>query len=259
MSRILDLFRLTPVDGDVGVEIEVEARLPLPQVNTPVWSTHTDGSLRGYALEYVTKPIKIKDVPGAIQFLKTAIEPSALKRSVRAGVHVHVNCQQMTNEDLIKYIALYVLFEIPLVNYCGSDRVGNSFCLRMCDAEGAIDTIRSIITRGAERTSLDDNMRYGALNPVSLRKFGTLEFRALGTDPTFENIGPWVNILVRLRDASASYKSLEHILETLETVGLKDFTKNVFGDLYKIFFPEFDEHEVLIGQSYLRELLYFTK
>ncbi len=110
MSRILDLFRLSPVDGDVGVEIEVEAKYPLPQVNTPVWSTHTDGSLRDYALEYVTKPIKIKDVPSAIQFLKTAIEPSAPKRSVRAGVHVHVNCQQITNEDLIKYIALYVLF-----------------------------------------------------------------------------------------------------------------------------------------------------
>lgn len=263
MSRILDIFRLNPIVADVGLEVEVEATLKLPQLeighNNDYWSTHTDGSLRGIAAEYVSKPIEEKDIIPALDCLRFNLKHSQVKNSVRAGVHVHVNCQEMTEDELIKYIALYTIFEIPLVEYCGDSRVGNAFCLRMCDAEGAIDIITSFIRKGVANTVLNDGLRYGALNPISLRKFGTLEFRSLGTQWPFKNIEVWCDILLRLREVSKTFESLAHIIDTFEAEGTEQFTKNIFDKHYKTFFPTFNEQSVLIGFSYVRELTYFSE
>ncbi len=262
MSRISDIFSLKKIsDADVGIEIEVEAQLHLPQLflgdNNQYWSTHGDGSLRGISAEYVSKPIPRKDIVPALDFLALATKASKVKNSVRAGVHVHVNCQEMTEEELINYIALYTIFEVPLVNFCGDNRIGNAFCLRMCDAEGAIDIINSFMRRGVGHTTLDDNLRYGALNPISLRKYGTLEFRSLGTLYPFDNVKTWCEVLLTLKEKSKQFKTLGDITAAFETVGPKQFAKDMFGDLYKTFFPNFFDHDILVGFSYIRELTYF--
>ncbi len=60
---------------------------------------------------------------------------SQIEDSGRAGVHVHVNCQELNIIQLYNFITLYLIFEDSLVKWCGPDRVGNLFCLRAKDAE----------------------------------------------------------------------------------------------------------------------------
>ena len=231
-----------PIKGDFGVEIEVEGT-DLVEVNDKYWTSVHDGSLRGESFEYVFKtPLIQKDADKALESLKEDLKDSILKFSFRTSVHIHVNVQELEYKQLLNMIYTYLLIEEPLMTFCGKERKGNRFCLRLQDAEGILDTLipmfRVMDYIGDIR---EDAIRYSAINLAALQKFGSLEFRAMQGNLDVKRISTWTQALFNLREFSKSVENPRDVLEIFNNNKPEAFLKLVLKDVAPAFiYPKMD-------------------
>lgn len=254
---IAKVFGLSLVPGEIGIEIEMEGT-GLPTRVNHFWRATSDGSLRGEAVEYVlAMPIPVDSADKVIDFLATDLSKSILSPSHRCGVHIHFNCQTMTVKQVIKFAALYFIFEEALINWCGPDRECNLFCLRAKDAEHLLQALIEVNTTGNIVVITRDFYRYSGLNFASLGKFGSLEFRALATQKSFENIKIWIQLLNKLKQAAMSYESVKHIVDTYSAKGAEEFVHSVYSDyeLKLISYNKFSD-SILSGIRRIQTLIY---
>jgi hypothetical protein len=242
MKKLLEFLALNRTDGDLGVEIEVEGE-NLPAVFENGWKTEDDGSLRG-GLEYVFEgPCSLPEVKNRLVYLKKRFKDykAAPKFSFRTSVHVHLNVQQLTYNQLLNVIYTYLLIEEPLMNLCGEERKGNRFCLRLADAEGMLDSLNKLF--GGDEKSLqriqNNKMRYAAINIEALGKYGSLEFRAMKGNMDTDKIVMWCNSLLRVREFASKFANPTEIYNTYIKEDAKQFFSSVLGDCAASFeYPE---------------------
>lgn len=214
-----------PLNGPrLGIECETEGRLP---GDGPAgWRAERDGSLRD-GMEYVTDgSIEPMGVKKAITQLHKHIKDAGGKvnYSFRCSTHVHCNVQDLTDWQVVNCIFSYMLFENVFMNYVAPGRVGNRFCLRFQDAQHLtmqvcrfIQNLNEYGDHGLQHAIVglrQENLKYAALNLYTLRKYGTLEFRALeGTDSP-EKIDIWCQAIVRWRHNATRYGSPKELYES---------------------------------------------
>lgn len=233
VAQVFDIGRLT--DGDVGIEIEVEGR-GLPGAPKE-WHAERDGSLQGESCEYVlAKPSTLNEAQAALRSLEKTWKENGTKidKAVRAGVHVHVNCQHLNMIELVNFITIFLLLENVLTKWCGPTREGNLFCLRSKDADYLLEQIRKAIkTKIFRKTFGVDDLRYAAMNVKALVNYGSLEFRAMRSDGDLGKVGLWANTLVGLRGAARGFQSPNEIIEQWSLQGPTDFAQNLLGKFYE--------------------------
>ena len=185
MRNIRSLLHLNETKGDVGLEIEVEGtNLPL---HVEGFTRVHDGSLRGPETgEYIfASPCNLRETKKRLKNLLTEYENHAtiIDTSYRTSTHVHINMQEDDMVTVYNMIILYLIFEDYLVKYCGEDREGNLFCLRMRDAEALLPMLLRAASSRSWSALSNEWLRYAAINVCALSKFGSLEFRSMrGTD-----------------------------------------------------------------------------
>lgn len=251
MKTVAKWFKLPSnklCDGQIGLEIEVEgATLPRP---SRYWKVDADASLRGESCEYVLKnPLSLPQAKLALDHLgKCYTEASTVVyESVRAGVHVHINCQDLNIVQLYTFMTLYLALEPLLVHYCGSTREGNLFCLRSQDA----DYLPWVLAQAAQTkdfTSFDnEDLRYASMNVMALATYGSLEFRAMRGTADLEAIWTWVKLLHTLKVKAQGYDSPADIIFDMSGRGAEEFARHVLGDdLYP---------KVCVGKATTRKLV----
>lgn len=226
---------------EIGVEIEIEGNR-LPQ-NAPMgWRVEYDGSLRGESYEYVfTTPVPRKNVSTLLTRLSDKFKEmnSEVYDTGRAGVHVHVNIRDLTRNQLFNFICLYLIFEDVLVDFCGKDRVGNLFCLRVKDAEYLIEMLEAAIETDNLKVLYTDKIRYAAINCKAICQYGSLEFRAMRSTMDTDVLNSWVEILLRLKDSSKMFTDPQDIVSTMSWEGGEGFANKIFGTMLS-FFPNTD-------------------
>lgn len=229
--------QLSP-DGDFGIEIETEAisEYRIPSFN--YWTTHRDGSLRFFGVEYVlSTPLKLSDVSNALEEFEKKTSKIKFESSVYSSVHVHLNITQMEMIHIANLITLYIMFENVLNRYCGPDRDGNLFCLKTQCAESVINHIVNLFK--AMGTGHDDGftavrrlreaeLKYSAMNLYTLRKFGSLEFRTHKGTTDIGEILNWVKILNSLKVAASKFRSPDQILLEAKHRGYSQFFDSIF-------------------------------
>jgi hypothetical protein len=253
-------------EREIGIEIEMEGE-NIYIDNTRVWRSDGDGSLRGEATEYIlTHPIPIETVENTLQTLIDTVRKQqgryTFNPSDRCGVHVHINVQHMTFNELFNFMFLYLLMEKVLVSYCGESREGNLYCLRSSDAEYFIDRIIDV-KRYSELDYLTKNdrneLRYSSMNPEAIRKFGSVEFRSLRTPHNLLDIKEWVDILYQVKTASLMFDEPKSFIEHYSFRGEEGFFKDIMGEkLAKVLYaqvPEVDQ-KVLDGIRLTQDIAY---
>lgn len=229
--------KLYPVEREVGIEIEMEgAGLSIGE--NRYWNQCLDHSLRGReSMEYVTRgPVEIQKVGTRLKNLKKALAAARLNPSDRCGVHIHLNCQHFTVRQILNFMFLYLMVEEILVAYCGEGREGNLFCLRSCDAEAFIDRM----IEAKEKNDLyplvkrGNDLRYSSINPAAIKKFGSLEFRALRTPDDILDVEEWAKILHRLKHVSENYEEPLSFIEHYSGQGDEKFFRDIFGEFSEV-------------------------
>lgn len=243
MTKLHELLQQKAVNGSFGLEIETEGK-NLIDAAPPQWRIENDGSLRGGfpygCAEYVfKKPLDFKKAIDAVTLLRKYQDDkgATLDFSFRTSVHVHVNVQQLTFNQYLNMIYTYFLIEEPLVHYCGKERIGNRFCLRLQDAEGLLDYVFMLFRNGytALRHLQGDAIRYAAINLAATTKYGSLEFRSLRGNMDVEYISNWVQALDNLRDFATRFDNPQQIHDLFVKSEPEDFAAAVLGDVYEFF------------------------
>ena len=231
MLKIHEYLRLRKQTGDIGVEIEVEGH-HLPD-ETELWSRERDGSLRGAENgEYVLrKPVLHAELGAAFDQLRYAFEESGavVDQSTRAGVHVHINVQQLTFIQLFNYITLYLIFEEPILELCDRFRRGNHFCLRAKDAGYLPALLRNAALSEDVVLLNTEDIRYSAMNVTSVFKYGSVEFRSLESTDDFDHIQGWCDLLYTLKQAALTFKDPVEIMGVVSMGGYGRFAGEVLG------------------------------
>jgi len=230
-KKIKELFRLNKVDGEIGIEIEMEGDGLL--VSTKSWAEHADGSLRGNSIEYVLHSPCARDKVGdKLQELEYAWAKygSRLNPSNRCGVHVHLNCQDKTLKQVAIILGIYYCFEDVLLEYCGEERNGNFFCLGAKHAELQLTELYNMMHNEKLTVyQIDQHYRYAAMNITSLAKFGSLEFRPLKTTKSMADVLDWVNIILCINDKAKAFKDVREVVESCSAAGPYRFLHETFG------------------------------
>lgn len=252
-------FKTPP--GDIGVEIEAEAanRLPGSGSIPGDWAATTDGSLRGNAIEYVSAfPIRIDALQTHVNGLKEAIKRhgTRINHSFRAGVHIHINACHLTLDQIADFASTYYILEHALTRYCGNNREGNLFCLRLEDAEAPLFFLENALMKNDFHQFETDNIRYSALNFRSLSRHGSLEFRAMETTPDFEKVIPWATMLYNMREWSIRNPRLKYA-DNISLLGPENWAQQVIGpELFQLIkYSDFNK-DVIRGLRRIQPLLY---
>lgn len=231
------LGKRKPVEGDVGIEIECEGK-GFNAVDNALWRSEDDGSLRGRfpdsRVEYVLqKPIPIDTVKFALEELTKVIPKAVPDFSFRTSVHVHVNVQDMGEEQIQNYVYTYLLLEEALFSFCGNTRKANRFCLRLQDADYAMSYLKPLFRNGPSFiTKMDENQtRYAAINLAAMRKYGSIEFRGMRGTLDINTLTVWATALVSIRNCACHYANCLDIHDDFVTMGPEKFLSHVLGDL----------------------------
>jgi len=234
---------------EVGIEIEMEGR-NLVNYDMNYWKCEGDGSLRGESIEWVLKsPVNRNRVVSRIKYLIETMkaQKAVLRPSDRCGVHIHVNCQTLDFEQLFRFISLYAVFEDVLTNWCGDDREGNLFCLRMKDASHLLSMLAACKKEGDIYAVCNDHYRYGALNLAALAKYGSLEFRQMRTPDNLMEIDVWADALMRIFDYAKDNSNEHDYIQAVSMRGGLAFAKDVLGDMVKVFVNNKNAHLIMDG------------
>lgn len=236
------------VKDGYGLEIEVEG-INLPNIKSVYWEVHNDGSLRGEAFEYVTKgALLLEELPKALKTLNNSFakKESELHLSFRTSVHVHMNVREVDVNKIGAIIYIYYMYEELFMQFCGEDRIGNRFCLRMRDSEEVVSNV--IQAFKTKFKMLDANLlKYSALNIAPIRTFGSLEFRGMRGTVDTDTIVTWVNLLNCLK--VAPFNSAKEVYEFLEREGIERLSELVFGDWFRFIQFEGWKQEVVRNAS----------
>lgn len=237
--KISQLLACPPQMGDIGLEIEMEGEnIPHKDLTPHSWRKEVDASLRGESAEYVLrKPLSLDNTMRALEDLQAMFDlcGTTFTPTYRAGIHVHVNVQDLTPVQLVTFICSYFMLEEVLLRFCDKSRLGNHFCLRMSDASYSLDRLVEFVERQDIHTLNSEDLRYASLNVTSLFKYGSVEFRALESTLDPERIRIWAGVLVHLRDYAKTISSPVDLLGQASVLGFTEYAPVILGPYYQHF------------------------
>lgn len=239
MRTVQEITGARKAVGDLGIEIETEAVDPYVVPPIPGWKAITDGSLRDFGMEYVSKgPIAYADLKPALKNWKDALGGVHRKLrtdSISTSVHVHVNMQDQTPVGALNFYLCSILFENVLSQFAGPDRIGNLFCLRTVDAEDQFNSIKRNVQRATNDAQFlngfnPNNYKYSNVNTVPLLGFGSVEHRVMRGTTDIDEILVWSQTLHNIREFAKSFDTPVDIVRGMKNLGVEGLLDKGLGE-----------------------------
>lgn len=268
--------KLADNDTFVGIEIELEnlRRYQGDYQNqvckNGLWKCVPDGSLRNHGLEFVMSthngdPLKGGDIVRALgeftRTMKAYIEdgnepPSCSKRT---SIHVHMDVRDMELPHLKKLFLLYAIFEETFFKWSDPDRWANTYCRSLEHHTDIRDRLADIIgTQNDVKIPriLNSGNKYDAMNFLSIKQRGSLEFRLMRGTYDTSLILKWVNMLLALKVAAADNEVVvDTFPEQMSVRGIDNLIDIVFGDWGQDLKPHATNQDILNGIRVAQDIL----
>lgn len=214
----------------VGIEVEVENITAGTPHNRNFWYIKEDGSLRNHGYEYISVPIKGREIEVGLHQLMRLSLPANADFSDRTSIHVHVNARDLTLEHILNIICLYLVFERLLYKFAGGHRYQNIFCVPIQETKLPIALGNFIVNENIQ-TLIKEWNKYSGMNLLPLKSQGTIEFRHMEGNRDIPRILNWINLLLSIfkfaRDNS--FRELHSMIKKLNSNSFyDDFAYAVF-------------------------------
>ncbi len=217
-----------------GIELEIE-NLPTEVDRSDLCVAgmvyHEDGSLRNNGGEYVTKPMKLRELQYVLHqfFMKNKFNED--NYSERCSVHIHANVGDMEWEQVKTLLLVYQVFERSLFSFVGDERDKNIFCVPLYDT----NLTKSLIERqGLEVVGKWKTWeKYTALNLLPIFTQTTVEFRHMGGTCDLSRIMLWCNLigcLFSFAKQESFEEASKYFLSLNTTSGYKEAVFRVFRE-----------------------------
>lgn len=236
-------------DCGVGVEIELEEFKITDDItlDCPLWDIKTDPSLRGTRAYEVTfkAPYYGSTIVGALRQMHEYIKGLKTKPdcSTRTSLHVHIDVRDLTIQQLLNMVVVYLSIEKLLYNYVAPHRRENIFCLPLYLAQDPIESLGGLtdlcndISKPMENKILNSInthvKKYSGFNLLSTFNYGSVEFRMHHGTYVSDNILRWVNILMCIKKYAQNLEdSPINFPMNVSSMGVEQFVLDIFGDKY---------------------------
>jgi len=247
--------------GMVGIEIEVE-NITHSLHPLAYWDIKADGSLRNNGVELVSVPLQIKQVQLALEHVYSVLTANNKPDfSNRTSVHIHVNCRDLTQNQIYNFILLYALFEKHFYAFAGNKRMNSIFCVPLFRTN-QLNVLDNVVY------GLSPNWhKYCGINLLPLYQnsvtqgYGTIEFRHLYGTSNQREILEWINDILCLRKYACEISKddlLKNIKEMNTTSSYISLYSQVFAKGRKVLSNKKDFEECvsnikreLFGDEYL--------
>ena len=247
--------------GMVGIEIEVE-NITTSLHPLAYWDVKADGSLRNNGVELVSVPLQIKQVQLALEHVYNVLTANNKPDfSNRTSVHIHVNCRDLTQNQIYNFILLYALFEKHFYAFAGNKRMNSIFCVPLFRTN-QLNVLDNVVYE------LSPNWhKYCGINLLPLYQnqvtqgYGTIEFRHLYGTSNQREILEWINDIMCLRKYACEISKddlLKNIKEMNTTSSYISLYSQVFAKGRKILSNKKDFEECvsnikreLFGDEYI--------
>ena len=175
----------------------------------------TDGSLRGVAYEFISKPMATKHALASLGAFFTMTKFAEGNYTDRCSVHVHVNCTDLTMAQVSAVALLYTVVEDILFEFVGNSRDSNIYCIPWNQCRNHHALVAKFLGNAGD--ALRGWNKYTALNILPLSTLGTVEFRQMHGTADMEKLTTWINIIGglfkyarenQLKDLTEQIKSL---------------------------------------------------
>ena len=247
--------------GMVGIEIEVE-NITNSLYPLAYWNVKTDGSLRNNGVELVSVPLQIKQVQLALEHAFNVLTAhNKPDFSNRTSIHIHVNCRDLTQNQIYNFILLYALFEKHFYSFAGNKRMNSIFCVPLFRTN-QLNVLDNVVY------GLSPNWhKYCGINLLPLynnsitQGYGTIEFRHLYGTSNQREILEWINDIMCLRKYACEISKddlLKNIKEMNTTSSYISLYSQVFAKGRKVLSNKKDFEECvsnikreLFGDEYI--------
>jgi len=257
-------FEWTTMQGMVGIEIEVE-NITQQVIPLTYWDAKSDGSLRNNGIELVSVPLQIKQVQLALEHVFDVLNQNNKPDfSNRTSIHIHVNCRDLTQDQLYNFILLYAIFEKHFYNMVGNKRLNSIFCVPVFRTN-QLKHLNTVVYGLSP-----DWHKYCGLNLLPLYQnsvtqgYGTIEFRHLHGTSDQQEILEWINDILCLRKFACEVNKeelIQLIKEMNTTSSYLSLYSQVFAKGRKILTNKKDFEECvsntkreLFGDDYMNTL-----
>lgn len=243
-----DTTHLNRIYGDddrdnplIGLEFEMEGDRTFPQVDSPYWLNHYDGSLRGHSIEYVTKyGVQASGAEEALTDLSNLLDDSTVNispNSTRTSTHVHLNAKCLSKAEIVSFACLWYILEEAFADALQPSRQGNLFALRGVDM--GVGDLTSMLSAGLTNphqglvSSVPHDYRYAAFNWASMRKHGTIELRLLpGFVDPLDALPHFNRYLEIYKLVTEVFRTPDMIIKTFSSTGPNEFVERYLPTNY---------------------------
>ena len=239
----------------VGLELEIErlAGYVDKELRFRGFTFTEDGSLRDGGVEAITRPMYSKFVPEKLDVFFKHFGITPANYSERCSIHVHVNCQDLTQEEVKSVCMLYQITERLLFSFVGNEREESIFCAPWSQCGIQYGMLDDTIDGASRRW-----MKYTALNLLPLQDKGTIEFRHLEGTCDVGRIVTWLNLIGSLfAYAKANTpEQIKNVVMNINTISNYDaFINAVFGGYAYVF----DSPRLALQDGVIDAKLMFTE
>lgn len=228
--------------GEVGIEIECcfdsyDAVATTVVDSIPSWKLEEDGSLRwankcGVEL-VLKKPVIRDDVNSVLNEVDRYFRKFKVVESPSAGIHIHINIQDMEVIHVINMICLSILFEESLLKFSGPTRINNLFCKKINTHIGLIFSVSECINFGSFDllNRVMSNNRYCFMNILPLLQYGSVEYRSLRSTKDMEVIKTWIKLLLKIKDFSIKFKTPLDLADFISNTEHSEIVEKCFEEM----------------------------
>lgn len=246
----------------IGIELEIEGGIAntLQWWPTDVMMLTEDGSLRNGGREFITVPMETQY---AEKLLAKFFKKNAIKQethySDRTSVHIHVNAQNLTIDQVRAVALVYQTVERLLFTYVGEERENNIYCVPWYQAGFTTYAMDKLLNNHGQVTR--NWVKYTALNFQPLREKGTMEFRHLRGTCNVEEIVIWINLITAIvkYGESHGYDAVSKLIMAMNTVSnYEAFVRDVFGEYYYVL-TKAPNYQMLLSEGVVDSKLMLIK
>ena len=229
----------------MGVELEIEHAATFAVVDG--MHTTDDGSLREDGVEFITAPMNYQSMMSCLSDFFKGNHPTDDCYSERTSIHVHMNVQDFSLEQLANLTLLYQTCEYLLYDFIGHDRDKNIFCVPLNECMVSRNAATSFIN--GDYSPVHRWLKYTGMNLAPIRTIGTVEFRHMHGNADLAFISQWLRILIQLLHTAQKmeYAQLFEIIVKLNS-------SSAYEQLLHMIFG--DETKAIITPDYKTKLSY---
>jgi hypothetical protein len=170
-----------------------------------------DGSLRprDESTEIVfSGPLSGAGINKALQQIHKLVEALPFTISWRCGMHVHIDCRDISWQAAYRAFVLSAMIEPLLYAWDGTGRRENKFCQSIVDSIGSFTGENQVIPNV-------HFTKYSVVNAHSLSVLGSLELRFAASTASLRRMRQYINLGMALRVCGESFPSSERMIESM--------------------------------------------